>query len=71
MDTYFNMESFGAMCPENWKEIAEYLNDKLESTAGDLLHDESCNVKMLLKEEAESIWDKYCSGGFLDAPKPI
>lgn len=27
----FDADSFGSMCPENWEEIADYLNNKLEA----------------------------------------
>jgi hypothetical protein len=31
MKKIFNADSFGSNCPENWEEIAEYLNEKAES----------------------------------------
>lgn len=39
-------ESFGADCPENWKEIAEVLNSIIRETGKD----------------PEQVWEEYCSG---------
>ena len=53
----FDVDSFGSMCPENWEEIIDYLNDKLTG-------DED-------KDDMENIWETYCNGGYPDAPEAV
>ena len=55
MKSVFTVDSFGSRCPENWEEIINYLNEKLEET----------------DEDPEDIWERYCSGKYPDAPEPI
>lgn len=45
-------DSFGSRIPENWEEIAEWLNIRIEDG-----------------EDAETVWENYCSGRYPDAPK--
>lgn len=57
---HFDGDSFGSDCPENWEEIVDYLNDRLDY-----------EVEILIKEKAEEIWENYCSGRYADAPEAI
>lgn len=52
-------ESFGSNCPQNWEEIADFLNEIIEEkTDGS-------------KEASEELWEDYCNGKIEDAPKAI
>ena len=51
----FNGDSFGANCPENWEEICEYLNSKVEDGMD--------------SDDVEEIWRAYCNGEYADAPE--
>lgn len=51
----FTVESFGANCPENWEEICDYLNEKIEDDTD--------------SDDMEVIWETYCNGGYADAPE--
>ena len=57
------MDSFGSECPENWEEIANYLND-----LADLLGIPEDNSPEA-NEQLENIWEKYCNGDLPDAPE--
>lgn len=65
----FTEDSFGSECPDNWEEIADYLNDKLKETFTELDknnaedHEYSC--------ERDEIWEQYCCGIFSDIPADI
>lgn len=55
MENYFNMDSFGSLCPDNWEEVAAFLNAVLDSygyTAEDAddMHD-----------TANDLWESYCN----------
>ena len=62
---YFDAEGFGSICPENWEEICDYLNDKLESEV------EEDTDEISEQEIIEEIWEKYCNGYYTDAPEAI
>lgn len=51
----FDSESFGSNCPENWEEIIDYLNEKIEDGMD--------------RDDLENIWETYCNGGYPDAPE--
>ena len=53
-------DSFGADCPSNWEEIANYLNDIIRSAC--ILFDE--------EDTAQVVWEAYCNGNYPNAPKP-
>ena len=61
----FDGDSFGSNCPDNWEEIADFLNDILESETKDDMDE------MDIKNLAEDIWERYCSGLLNDAPEAI
>lgn len=55
------VESFGSDCPDNWEEIADYLNDIIRSHS--ILFDE--------EDTAQIVWENYCNDCYPDAPRPI
>lgn len=61
---YFTGESFGADCPENWQEIIDYLNRKIDELPDSIFENEQD-----ASDATEKIWDEYCSGHFADAPE--
>lgn len=67
-DHHVTMDSFGDFCPENWEEIAAYLNDKIDAIIGkygdDAEYDRECF------DEVVHVWYDYCNGKFADAPRP-
>lgn len=54
-------ESFGSDSPVNWREIASYLNEIIQSAS--ILFDE--------EDLADTVWENYWSGCYPDAPKAI
>ena len=59
------VDSFGENCPDNWEEIAGYLNFLLEEA-----WNEGCYAEAIeFKDVVETIWDKYCNGMLPDAPE--
>ena len=52
----FDMESFGSNCPTNWKEIADYLNEKAEG---------------MNERELEALWEDFCMERLPDCPKTL
>lgn len=59
----FTMDSFGPILPNNWQEIVDYLNAKLDAMDvdnSDELHD-----------AMNQLWDDYCNGDLPDAPEEI
>lgn len=66
----FDMDSFGADCPENWEEIASYLNDAVENM-GDEIFDEFGELTLEGRDQVDDLWERYCAGDIEDAPKPV
>lgn len=52
------MESFGSMLPENWEEIADFLNALIEEHG--IEND---------KDELDQLWEDYCNGDIPGAPE--
>ena len=77
MTHYINMDSFGSNCPENWEEIADYLNAKIASELEDLGDDAYCpgycdnGLSADGNEVLSEIWEAYCSGEFTDCPEAV
>lgn len=68
-DYHVTMDSFGQECPENWEQIAAYLNKKIDALPE---YDDDRDTK----DAVESIWNKYWNAyhsGELpdDAPIPV
>ena len=74
-DYHVTADSFGADCPENWEEIADFLNDMidaaLEATDGvfDPAHDE-IGLSPEGHDVVNDIWERYCAGQIDGAPLP-
>lgn len=72
-DFHITMDSFGADCPANWEEIADYLNGIIDSTEnitdedGDLTQDGLEKINAIW----EDYWSDYHSGKLKNAPVPV
>lgn len=58
----FTEDSFGSECPDNWQEIADYLNDKIARRFDELERDNADADEY--RYEADSIWENYCAGEY-------
>ena len=76
-DYEITMDSFGQDLPENWEEIAAYLNDIIDGYREELT---TCSadedgIEYFDQEEfdrrREALWEAYWAGELPDAPKPI
>ena len=65
---HITMDSFGDTCPTNWEEIAAYLNEIIDSM--DVI-DETGSLTLEGREAVDDLWERYCSGDIVDAPKPM
>lgn len=54
---HITMDSFGDNCPENWEEIADYLNDRIEQATFDLDPVEDADE---IRDIIDEIWNGYC-----------
>ena len=54
MENYFNMDSFGSMCPDNWEAVAAFLNAALDQYGYEDEND--------IREAMDDIWQDYCRG---------
>ncbi len=52
------MDSFGSECPENWEEIADFLNALIEERG--IEND---------PDELNRLWEDYCNGDIPGAPE--
>lgn len=52
------MDSFGSMLPENWEEIADFLNALIEERG--IENDQ---------DELDQLWEDYCNGDIPGAPE--
>lgn len=57
MEYWITVESFGADVPENWEDIADYLNDIIRDRGIENDHN-----------EVNDLWEAYWQGEFADAP---
>ena len=55
-------DSFGSVCPENWQEIADYLNDKIAQRFDELERDNADADEY--RYEADAIFGNYCAGEY-------
>ena len=60
-------ESFGGNCPNNWEEIADYLNNIIDSTP-DII-DELGDLTDDGRQFLEKLWEDYCMGNLPNAPE--
>lgn len=68
-DYHITMDSFGADCPANWSEIADHLNGIIDNMEG--IVDDFNELTPDGREQIDRLWEQYCAGELLDAPKPI
>ena len=52
------MDSFGSDLPENWEEIADFLNNLIEERG--IENDQ---------DELDQLWEDYCNGDIPGAPE--
>ena len=55
-------DSFGSVCPKNWEEVADYLNDKIARRFDELERDNADSDEY--RYEADAIWENYCNGEY-------
>lgn len=68
----FGYESFGQDLPENWSEIAAYLNSIAESMGIDESNENEADNRDMLDSIWEKYWSAYHAGELPEnAPKPI
>ena len=67
-DYHITMDSFGDECPRNWQEIANYLNERIDSMD---ITDEFGELTTDGREAIDDLWERYCAGQIEGAPKPI
>ena len=65
---HITMDSFGKERPENWQEIADYLNNIIDER---VTPDEYGNITEDDKNTLCKIWEDYWNENMQDAPKPI
>lgn len=71
-DYRITMDSFGSICPANWEEIADYLNDKIDEIISGMVEEdeyglECCNTDYL-RAKIDALWTACLSGELADAP---
>ena len=57
MENWITIDSFGSDCPENWEEIAEFLNGIIRERGIENDHN-----------AVNELWEAFCQGEFPDAP---
>ena len=61
MNTYYiTVDSFGSYCPENWEEIADFLNAIIDERGISEDHD-----------AVNELWEAYCNGELEGAPAAL
>jgi hypothetical protein len=63
------MDSFGQECPANWEEIANYLNNIIDSM--DITDPDTGDITLEGREALSDLWERYCAGDMPGAPAPI
>lgn len=68
------MDSFGTNCPTNWEEIADYLNQIIETYITETTTMDADGIEMVdddeLRERVNALWESYCAGELEGAPVP-
>ena len=68
-DYHVTMDSFGQECPNNWNEIAVYLNNKIDELPE---YDNEQDRKDAIEDIWNDYWNAYHSGELPnDAPIPV
>ena len=69
---YIGYADFSVNPPENWKEIAEFLNDMIRALAADVNEIElDYDQEVELRHLVQRVWDDYWDGEIDDAPEPV
>ena len=61
------VDSFGSECPTNWEEIADFLNEFIDSeleSMGDVDEREK-------RDAIDEIWERFCRGEIVGCPSPV
>ena len=58
----FTEDSFGSECPDNWEEVADYLNSKIAERFDELEKENADDDEY--RYEADAIWENYCNGEY-------
>lgn len=58
----FTEDSFGSECPDNWEEVADYLNSQIAERFGELERENADDYEYHC--EADAIWENYCNGAY-------
>lgn len=64
---WFNQDSFGTYCPNNWQEIADYLNDTARACG--LREDDGGELDLVEVYALDIIWERWAAGAYEDAPE--
>ena len=64
---HITADSFGDNCPNNWEEIAAYLNKIMDDTADKLGEDAQ---DWELHDLSNDLWEKFCAGEIEGCPEP-
>lgn len=71
-DYEITMDSFGSECPTNWEEIADFLNDIIETYVDELTTTDEDGVESTdwreLRDKTEQLWEDYWNGKIDGAP---
>ena len=65
---YINMDSFGDYLPVNWKQIADSLNEIIDTME---VFDDYGQVTTEGRETIDNLWEQYCDGSLDNVPEPI
>lgn len=78
LDWRFDAETFGPDCPENWEEIADFLNKKLIDGLEEKYNVNGCELDLFWKTISDElddmrneVWDKFLNDEYPDAPAPV
>lgn len=70
MKAYITVDSFGSECPDNWQEIADWLNELLAIRVHE--SDDPREVKMKIDTIWDGYWRFYHAGALQEyEPKPV
>ena len=68
-DYRITVESFGDEVPQNWEEIADYLNEQFAAALA-ALDESDTYYSRDAREAVDAIWERYWSGDLPGAPVP-
>ena len=68
-DPHITMDSFGQDCPQNWQEIADYLNERIDAILAK--YGDDAEYSRDCSDEIAQLWESYWNGELTDAPAAI